>query len=93
MKAIWPGLNRPISPGCGSFTFTIMSALSKTSLGELTISQDPAAVAEAAGATVWAGASGSAGFGAGVHDGSLGGMGVGSGAGRNGSGGATGAGV
>src|SRR5712671_2095548 len=64
------------------------------SLLSLTTDHAPAAgpdpVPEAAGATVLAGVSGSAGLGAGVHAGSLGGFGVGSGAGRNGS---TGAGV
>ena len=32
MKTICPGRNMPISGGCGSFTLTIMSAASKTSL-------------------------------------------------------------
>ena len=56
------------------------------SLAVLTIDHPPADVEEAAGATVWAGASGSAGLGAGVQAGSLGAIGVGSGAGRKGSG-------
>src|SRR3989442_1606824 len=53
------------------------------SLVVLTTDQEPAAVPEAAGATGSAGGIGSAGLGAGVHEGSLGaGLGVGSGAGR-----------
>src|SRR5712692_7254683 len=77
-----------------SFFFERGSALTDASLAVLTTDHPPAAVldvARAAGTTGCAGGIGSAGRGAGVHDGSLGaGLGVGSGAGRNGSGGATG---
>jgi len=71
-----------------SFFFDPPAALAESSLAELTTDHPPAAVLEVewAGATGWAGESGSAGFGAGVHEGSLGaGLGVGSGAGRKGS--------
>jgi hypothetical protein len=37
VKTIWPRRNRPISDGCGSFTFTIMSAWPNTSSGDGTI--------------------------------------------------------
>src|SRR5579872_641849 len=73
------------------FFFGSGSAAIVDSLEVLTTDHPPAdvaeaaAVAEAAGAMVWAGGSGSAGLGAGVHEGSLGaGIGDGSGAGRNG---------
>ncbi len=72
------------------FFFDPCSSATGESFSELTTDQAPAAVAEAvaeaAGATRSAGGIGSAGLGAGVHTGSLGGIGVGSGAGRNGSG-------
>src|SRR5579864_2967898 len=77
----------PVGPPL-SFFFDRASPPAEVSFSGLTIDHAPAAVAEAVAEA--AGAMGSAGLGAGVHEGSLGGMGVGSGAGRNGS---TGAGV
>src|SRR5205807_5163345 len=85
------------SPAAGAplsfFFFFPGSASTWASLLELTTDQPPAEVDDAAatgaaGVTVSAGARGSDGLGAGVHEGSLGGIGVGSGAGRKGAAGA-----